>query len=118
MLTPEKEKEIRDRANDKHLFHGNEVNQLLAEIDGLREENKLLQMRDVLADLYVKLTKDCDQLREKLAVAVGEINTLAEKVDDKLRSIMVGNYTHLVNSYRSQIGTIFKEALSKIGGEK
>lgn len=85
--------------------------ELLAEIDRLRDDNKD-------PDQLSKVLLENKQLREKLAVAEEQINTLYEKVNNKLRSIMVGNYSYLVDSYRSQIASVFEEALSKIRGEK
>jgi hypothetical protein len=123
MLTPEKEKEIREKVTCmwNHLTTGDKrkiskedifeiCSELLGEVDRLRSENKLLQMRDVLADLYVKLTKDCDQLREKLAV----VREALKWIDGPHQSENGEDYTDL----EFQMTVKAREALSKIGDEK
>jgi vacuolar-type H+-ATPase subunit I/STV1 len=147
-MTPDREKEIRELGNGNEFALFDAKEELLAEIDELRAEIDSAKHKSRLmsAEEYDRMLAEIERLREdregfrngqiqtqnllihalddklwiqaKLALAVEQINTLADQVDEKLRSIMVGNYSYLVNSYRSQIAAVFEEALSKIRGEK
>ena len=74
-------------------FHANECDQLKAENDWLRKETKIDK-------------EENQKLRARVAA-------LREDVNVKLRSIMVGNYSYLVDSYCGQIDAVFLKDLAQ-----
>jgi hypothetical protein len=89
MLTPEREKEIREHWVRHHYNPASHVEDLLAEIDRLRND-----YRNSLSDT-VKVLKDCDKLREERDGLYGDLIgqehrlglrcEMAEKERDQLR---------------------------------
>jgi hypothetical protein len=117
MLTPEREKEIRELVG--HAFNRRTTNEalkeLLAEIDRLRNENQ----RN--AKNHSDWVVECQRLKENLAVAVKALEFYADEdnhiyTDYGGRKTLpdVGDNTYM----QDDCGTKAREALSKIQQEK